>query len=68
MKLLILEEYTLPTNLCVPQLQKNDWFNCFLNEDSVKIMDFDLNQLKKKKGTKSDDLYFLLNFQTLIQF
>ena len=36
-----------PCWLCVPQSLSTDWLNCFLDEKSVKIVNFDLNQLQK---------------------
>ena len=47
-QLLILEEDTPLTDTRVSQLQNTEWLNFSLDEKSVKIINFDLNQLQNK--------------------
>ena len=47
-RLLILDEDTPPTDVRVTQSQNTEWLNIFLDEKSVRIMKFDLDQLQNE--------------------
>ena len=47
-QLMILEVDTPPTDVHVSKLQNTQWLNLFLDERSVKIINFDLNQLQNE--------------------
>ena len=63
-------EDTLSTDVRVPQSQNTEWLNFFLDEESVNIMNFDLNQLQNEIWRTQFLLllFLLLKFRKSNQF
>ena len=64
-QLLILEENTPLTDVRVTQSENTEWLSFFLDEKSVKVLNFELNQLQNTNRWTSISL---LSFWTSIQF